>query len=414
MDITSFLLGYESGKTTGGGEGHPDLRYVTFLNYDGTFLGQKAVAVGDDCADPFARDVISETPTRESNAQYNYTFSGWSTTQGGGANSNALKSVGTDRTLYAAYTSAVRYYDSDGTTVLHTESLKYGTMPGYVAEKTGFGFVGWKPQFATVTEDASYIAEWAEKITFANASWEDIDRISASGEAENTFAVGDTKEITYNGSTMQLMIAGFNHDDLADGSGKAGISIVFNNLTTNKVTRSKATDEYNSYDKLSAYINRNSSASVWYYLPETLKAVIKPVIKRYVPESKTSSGLLTDADTTTISEKLWCLSAGEMGVNLTNNAATPLLGTTYEVFKDCVGLSYPDGFSGKGKQLKLIVPVAGKTTIASGTSGDIYWIRNAYRTGSHQPMNAYTNSNTVYLELCNTSRSGYLRCGFCI
>ena len=61
-----------SGISAGGG----DVCYVTFMSRDGSVeYGKKAVAVGDDCADPIARGVFS-TPTRESTAQYNYDFAG--------------------------------------------------------------------------------------------------------------------------------------------------------------------------------------------------------------------------------------------------------------------------------------------------------------------------------------------------
>ena len=68
MDILSYLLGFESGKSGGGGSS-ADVRYVTFMSHDGAVeYGKKAVAVGDDCADPIARGVFS-APTRESTAQ---------------------------------------------------------------------------------------------------------------------------------------------------------------------------------------------------------------------------------------------------------------------------------------------------------------------------------------------------------
>ena len=113
-----------------------DLRYVTFMSYDGLVeYGKKAVAVGDDCADPIARGIFA-TPTRESDAQYNYTFYGWAAEPNGGANASWNKAVTEDKTVYANFTAAVRYYtityyDSDGTTVLKTESLAYGALPSY-------------------------------------------------------------------------------------------------------------------------------------------------------------------------------------------------------------------------------------------------------------------------------------------
>ena len=149
-------------KTSGGSSA--DVRYVTFMSYDGLIeYGKKAVAVGDDCADPIARGVFA-TPTRESNVQYNYTFYGWATTPNGGADANALKAVTEDKTVYANFTQTVRYYtitycDTDGS-VLKTESLAYGSVPEYEPEKSGYAFVGWSPEVSSVTKDTNYTAKW--------------------------------------------------------------------------------------------------------------------------------------------------------------------------------------------------------------------------------------------------------------
>lgn len=401
--------------------GSADVRYVTFLNHDESALGRKAVAVGDDCADPIARGVFS-TPERESDVQYDYTFAGWSTTKTGSASSTALKSVGENRTVYAAYTAAVRYYtvtyyDSDGTTVLKTESLAYGTVPSYEAEKEGFGFGGWTPERAPVTGNASYTASWQEKITFANASWNQISEISDAGEAENYFKVGDTKEILYDGQKMEIVIAGFKHDDLADGSGKAGISFVFNNLTTGTDTRRY--DSAQSYDLLNNYMNGTGSSSVANKLPSELVAVIKPVIKKYLAKSKQNTGVLTDADTVAISQKLWLLSLNEMGIGYNYPTyVSPMLGSPYAFFSGAVGLSYPSGYQNNAKTLKLLVPVAGKTSITSGTSAEKYWIRDVYRVGYHVPLYVTAQSTSTSALSISSNQSSYItahyRCGFCI
>lgn len=147
--------------------GSSDVCYVTFKN-GSTTLYKKAVAVGDDCVDVLAKGLLTTTPTKASTAQYHYTYSGWSRTNGGAASDTALSNVTANRTVYAAFTSSVRsytitYYDSDGTTVLKTETLVYGATPNYVPSKSGFDFAGWTPALGTVTGTTSYTAKWAEK-----------------------------------------------------------------------------------------------------------------------------------------------------------------------------------------------------------------------------------------------------------
>lgn len=323
------------GITTGGGSS-ADVRYVTFMNDDGTVkLGKKAVAVGDDCADPIARGVF-DTPTKESTAQYSYTFSGgWATTPGGGKDSNALKEVTEDRTVYANFISAVRYYtitfyDSDGVTVLKTESKAYGSTLSYNPIKDGYLFTGWVPALTTVTGNASYTASWEESLTFAASSWATIAAKSADGTASQAWKVGDKKTIPYNGEELSLVIAGFNHDDLADGTGKAGISIVFDSLPSSLYywDTVKSTGGYYSRTYLQNEYIQNNLNNILNNFPAELRAVIKPVTKE-VCDGSTSGN-----SETTLDQSVWFLSLNEMGYVPSSIAAKsiPTLGSKYAYF----------------------------------------------------------------------------------
>lgn len=142
-----------------------DVRYVAFMNGD-TVLYKKAVAVGDDCVDVLTKGLI-ETPTKESTAQYDYTYYGWGASDNGAADSTILQNITEDKTVYAIYTATVRYYtitwlDDDGVTVLHTESLPYGSVPSYEPTKDGYMLSGWNPSISTVTGNATYTAVWEE------------------------------------------------------------------------------------------------------------------------------------------------------------------------------------------------------------------------------------------------------------
>ena len=145
---------------TGGGtvEGAHTL---TFVLEDGTTYS-KPVMHGDTCGDPVALGLF-ETPTKESTAQYEYTYNGWSLTAGGNADSNALVNVTEDRTVYAAFASEVRYYTInfyDGETLLRTMVCEYGTIPSYTPSSAGLIFEGWEPALSLVTCDMDYFAKW--------------------------------------------------------------------------------------------------------------------------------------------------------------------------------------------------------------------------------------------------------------
>lgn len=200
-DALSFPEGMVEavGGITGGASGGSlpdDVHQVTFMN-GGEELWVRSVADGDACADVLARGLI-ETPAKESTVQYDYTYSGWSLTDGGSADSAALAAVTEDRTVYAAYTAALRkytvtYYDEDGAAVLHTEQLAYGAVPAYVPTKDGAVFESWTPAPAAVTGDASYTVTWSSVIASgaltSTASWvldaDGVLTVSGTGSTPN-------------------------------------------------------------------------------------------------------------------------------------------------------------------------------------------------------------------------------------
>lgn len=338
----SHTVGIWQESESGGGD-CADIRYVTFMNDDGTVeLGKKAVAVGDDCADPIARGVFS-TPTKPSTAQYNYTFSGgWATTPGGGKDSNALKAVNENKTVYANFIAAVRYYtityyDSDGTTVLKTESLAYGTTPSYTPTKQNYAFTGWTPVLVSVTGNASYTASWTSVITFNNATWTQIAEISASGKAQETFALGDTKTLTLtkdDGTTInvRVKIAAFNWDYRPNGKGKAPITVVCDQVITGINFKNRTANFYKwSTDFVRTALN---SGLVYNMLPSELRSYIKTVTK------ETAAGLDSNnpapgvaGPTETTSDMVWLLSAEEVGLT-SQHVSNENYAPTYPIFKN--------------------------------------------------------------------------------
>lgn len=301
--------------------GNGIIRYVTFKNHDGTVeYGRKSVIVGEDCVDPVAAGHMA-TPTRESTAQYNYTFSGgWATTPNGGKDANALKAVTEDRTVYANFVAVVRYYtitfyDSDGTTVLTTQSLAYGTLPSYTPAKEGYTFNGWDREMETVTENTSYTANpWLQKADFATLSWSAIAEYAESGVAADVLEIGAEKSFRLSDSARTEIVAriiGFNHDDLSDGSGKAGITLeldtpFFNqNPDQSQAFSSNKSASWNDSNPHKFWNQEGYANSPLRFFPADLVAVIKQVKKKYY-----------DLDTKaveTADDYVWVESATELG-----------------------------------------------------------------------------------------------------
>ena len=117
------------------------------------------------------------------------------------------------------------------------------------------------------------------KDTLENMSWSDIAIVSASYRAPNFWQIGDTKNITIGGVTYPVEILGFTHDDLADGSGKAGITFgLKNSLNT---TYSMNSSNTNAGGWESCALRTTLQSTIFNQLPPDLQSVIKPVIKQY-------------------------------------------------------------------------------------------------------------------------------------
>lgn len=254
-----------------------ELRYVTFLSEDGsTEYGRKAVALGDDCADPIARGIF-DTPTKESDAQYTYTFYGWATTPNGAADENALKAVTEDRTVYANFASVVQQYTVsfyDGTTLLKTEQVAYGGSSSYVYEKAGYIFDGWSPEPVNVTADMDCYAVLIVDDGMIRDSWETIAAHSADGTASTVYKVGAYKNLDITNAsgtvtTVKAVIAGFNLHKNANGV-KEGITFIWNRRVESALSGGTNLNGHSNLDNV-----------LYTMLPDDVKTVMKQTMFDY-------------------------------------------------------------------------------------------------------------------------------------
>jgi len=309
-------------ECNGGGSGGGTVEgaaTVTFMNGDAVYY-TRPVVIGDDCPDPITQGRV-DVPTKESTAQYDYTYSGWSLTDGGTAGTtNALKNVTEDRTIYAAYTSAVRYYtityyDSDGTTVLKTESLPYGAEITYSPIKDHKGLDKWIPDASPVVGDASYTATWKEEVTFAAGSWEDIATACDQGEAAQYFAVGDTRTETINGADYTLEIIGINHDTVYSTGATTGITVWIKDYS--------ATSYKSSHPWISSELH-TAEESIFDLLDKSLQNAIKSVRKKYLDTVTGETAQIPSAGA-----KIWSLARSEINITF---SSVPDEGAAYAKF----------------------------------------------------------------------------------
>lgn len=208
---------------------------ITYMNDTGTTkLYEETIYNGGSASNPVTDGDIA-TPTKSSTAQYNYEFSGWSTTPGGSANANALINIDADRTVYAAFTSTVRSYivtfvNDDGS-ILHTETVEYGGNATYStipvsSQDADYEFKGWEPSPTNITGNLTCTAQYITSV-LESMTWAEISEISAEGTAANYFDVGDCKAVDLKGTvgslvldtTLYVYVLGIDHNKDLEGSG---------------------------------------------------------------------------------------------------------------------------------------------------------------------------------------------------
>ncbi|MDD5989779.1 MAG: hypothetical protein PUC34_00770 [Paludibacteraceae bacterium] len=129
---------------------------IRFVDYNGTTLKTGPVLRNTMPTPP-------ANPTRESDAQYDYSFKAWSPT---------IVAATENATYTATYNMALRSYtvrflNYDGT-VLQTETLDYGTTPSYKGETPTYAdeskeFIGWDDVMRSVDRNKDYTAQYTTK-----------------------------------------------------------------------------------------------------------------------------------------------------------------------------------------------------------------------------------------------------------
>ncbi|MBO7367360.1 MAG: hypothetical protein J6U24_01985, partial [Paludibacteraceae bacterium] len=133
---------------------------IKFVNYDGTVLQSLTVT------ESYTPSYTGSTPTKAADAQYTYTFKGWDST---------ISAATADKTYTATYNKTTRSYTirfMNGTTVLESQSVAYGTKPTYTkatptkasTAQYSYTFSGWSPTIASVTKAQDYTAQFTSTV----------------------------------------------------------------------------------------------------------------------------------------------------------------------------------------------------------------------------------------------------------
>ena len=142
-----------------------------------------------------------------------------------------------------------------------------------------------------------------------------------------------------NGKTLQYRIIGINHDDLADGSGKSGLT--FLTTSTGILSRMTATDTNAGGWEASELRGKMNSGEIWNLMPTDFQSKVKPV--RKLTNNVGGGSANKDAAVMATSDKLFLLSYSEIVPTsywASSHPWTSSEGTQYEVFSGKVTQNY--------------------------------------------------------------------------
>lgn len=114
-------------------------------------------------------------------------------------------------------------------------------------------------------------------------SWRRVDEIANSGKARDFFALGATKkDYMKNGFVATYQIIGFDHDDLADNSGKAHITWDMVDLYKDEsAMRRDGSSVWWDDTDIRSFLNEDFKNAV----SDDLAAIVKPVLKKSADRS---------------------------------------------------------------------------------------------------------------------------------
>lgn len=165
------------------------------------------------------------------------------------------------------------------------------------------------------------------------------------------------------GKTLEYRIVGINHDDLADGSGKAGLTFEATNSALGYQKMNAANTNAGGWEK-SELRGRLNSGDLWSLLPAELQSKVKAVKKLTDNQGGGKAG--TPTATT---DKVFLLSATEVWGDMQSD------GTQYEYYKSkgVTTSNYSGASSGNNRWTRSVYPSDSTYFRYVGYSGGWYY-----------------------------------------
>lgn len=245
-------------------------------------------------------------------------------------------------------------------------------------------------------------------------SWSELSQIAGlmedSGGQSASFSIAEkynlvtssgtftdnTKAIQLSdGTTINMRLVGIWHDDLASGSGKAGMSFISTDVAgTHRAASATVTDGGWAASELRTYLNQD----VYAELPTEVQNVIVPVLKESNNLGKTTS----TSDVTQTTDTLWLPSVHE------------LAGDVNWTYREQQNASYyNDVFNAEGTQYEYYAQqgVATEGSNPSLALGEVWWLRS---TGPSTGRGRYVDTNGDPSTYGNSNDAHGVVVGFCL
>ncbi len=227
-----------------------------------------------------------------------------------------------------------------------------------------------------------------------NDSWEEIIASVNDGTYKRKYKVGDKKKLDLGSQgNVYMQIAAFDEDELADGSGKAAITWISQQLLKSEYRMNQNQDQYSSgyyylgtgsiggweYSDMRAWLN----SDVKPLIPATVREAIKPVTKISISYD-TDGSMIRDASTV---DEVWIPSAQEVFGQYESQGPT-----------------YSGLFNSDSSRIKS------KTGASKNT---MWWLRSAYKNNENYTF-GYVSSDGSYYGNNVPSTTGAVALGFCL
>ena len=200
---------------------------VTFVDEDGETVLKEAQEYEYGTS---AGDIeVPANPTKEGNAEFSYTFAGWSP---------EIDQVTKNITYRAAYNEvknkySITFMQADGKTVYVENTYDYGTAPEDIEIPEGpekaaddehvYTFIGWSPEIDVVSEDIVYIPQYKTEDKPEEVITEEATEAADLTTEEVTTEATTTEATTTQAATTQAPATGTNVETVKTGDDSASM-----------------------------------------------------------------------------------------------------------------------------------------------------------------------------------------------